>query len=67
MSQRADERTDGRMNERTDGRMNGEMDGGSDGRTDGNKFNLYWVSQKKLLYKSEGKTAPKKEDDLADS
>ena len=28
---------------------------------------LYWVSQKKLLHKIEGKTAPKKEDDLAES
>ena len=28
---------------------------------------LYWVSQKKLLHKSEGKTVQKKEDDLAES
>ena len=27
----------------------------------------YWVSQKKLLHKSKGKTAPKKENDLAES
>ena len=27
----------------------------------------YWVSQKKLLHKSEAKSAPKKEDDLAES
>ena len=26
----------------------------------------YWVSQKKLLHKSEGKNVPKKEDDLAE-
>ena len=26
---------------------------------------LYWVSQKKLLHKSEGKSTPKKENDLA--
>ena len=27
----------------------------------------YWVSQKKLLHKSEEKSVPKKEDDLAES
>ena len=27
----------------------------------------YWVSQKKLLHKSEGKSAAKKEDDVAES
>ena len=32
-----------------------------------NTARLYWVSQKKLLHKSEGKTALKKEDDLVES
>ena len=31
------------------------------------KTGEYWVSQKKLVHKSEGKTAPKKENNLAES
>ena len=32
-----------------------------------NRPSLYWVSQKKLLHKSDGKSVPNKEADLAES
>ena len=50
--------------------MNNAQDGSTEMNntdTQEEKAELYWVSQKKLLHKSEGKTTLKKKDDLAES